>query len=274
VTFFRTISGTTLRAITGCAAIFVLTGAKKLPEPSCPQVGEYAVVVSTVEVDGSFAAGREHIRLGGVIDVSKPALEGLLARAPVTTAAGVPDRYGRSVAQVFAGGTWIQEALVRAGEARVAPDGVSAPCAVRLLAAEERARSSKIGGWGGGSFRVWSEGALRGQMRAHAGTFQIFEGRVLDSAVVKGRGYLNFGSDRKIDTTVTIAPADMKAFRKARLDVRKLKGAHVRVRGWLEIYNGPNIVLARPEAIEILEPSPEIQTARKNRAAASKQKKK
>ena len=47
-----------------------------------------------------------------------------------------------------------------------------------------------------------------------------------------------------------MSPQDMKLFRQARFDVRKLTGQRVRVRGWLELYNGPEMEIANPAAIE------------------------
>ena len=52
--------------------------------------------------------------------------------------------------------------------------------------------------------------------------------------------------------TVTVAPDGMKAFRQARFDVKKMAGKRVRVRGWLERFNGPEMEIATPAAIEIL----------------------
>jgi hypothetical protein len=51
---------------------------------------------------------------------------------------------------------------------------------------------------------------------------------------------------------VTIAPEDMKSFRQARFDVKKLAGQNIRVRGWIELYNGPEIEVTTPGAIEPL----------------------
>jgi hypothetical protein len=50
-----------------------------------------------------------------------------------------------------------------------------------------------------------------------------------------------------------VSPQDMKAFRQARFDVKKLAGQRVRVRGWLEFYNGPEIEVATPAAIQVLD---------------------
>ena len=70
-----------------------------------------------------------------------------------------------------------------------------------------------------------------------------------------GRAYINFGADYKTDFTVTVERDDLKLFRQARFDVRKLAGKHVRVRGWVELYNGPEMVVSTPAAIQILDDS-------------------
>jgi hypothetical protein len=90
------------------------------------------------------------------------------------------------------------------------------------------------------------------QIANRAGTFQIVEGTVQTATVNKGRAYINFGDDYRDDFTVTVAPEDMKLFRQARFDVRKLAGKRVRVRGWVELYHGPEMEIASPAAIETL----------------------
>jgi micrococcal nuclease len=52
---------------------------------------------------------------------------------------------------------------------------------------------------------------------------------------------------------VTIAPPDMRAFRRAGMNPPMLTGKRVRVRGWLEFYNGPEMEIASPGAIEVLD---------------------
>ena len=46
-------------------------------------------------------------------------------------------------------------------------------------------------------------------------SFQLVEGRVRAAAVVRGRGYLNFGPDWREDFTVSIAPRDRRRFEAA-----------------------------------------------------------
>jgi hypothetical protein len=76
---------------------------------------------------------------------------------------------------------------------------------------------------------------------------------VVTASLNRGRAYINFGADYRSDFTVTIDPEDMRTFRQARFDIPSLAGRRIRVRGWVEFYNGPEMTLARPEAIEVLE---------------------
>jgi hypothetical protein len=84
------------------------------------------------------------------------------------------------------------------------------------------------------------------------GSFQIVEGKVESAAVKGGRAYLNFSGDWKNDFTVTIAPDDMKTFRKRHVNPRDYAGKTVRVRGLIDWYRGPEIELMGPENIEVL----------------------
>ena len=161
------------------------------------------------------------------------------------------DRYGRLKAQVFAGSEWVQGALLRAGLVRSTPELAGDACARELLAAEAIAREARRGHWGDGLFDVLSPD----QLANRTGTFQIVEGRVQATANRRGRIYLNFGSDWRSDFTVTVSPEDNKRFRASHVNLRKLEGKRVRVRGWLESYYGPEMEIARLGAIENLEPA-------------------
>ena len=231
--------------------------------PQCPSAGTRSVIFAKALDGSSFVTpdGME-IRLAGVLspgeggetlshpqaDTARATLAALLRSGPVTLAGdeNPPDRYGRIRAQVFAGGASVQAALLRAGEVRVAPDRTSALCERDFIAAEAEARAQRSGHWRDGLF------ALRTpeQLDNRTGTFQIVEGTVQTATLYKGRAYINFGADYRKDFTVTVSPQDMKLFRQARFDVRKLAGQRVRVRGWVELYNGPEMEIADPAAIE------------------------
>ena len=239
--------------------------AKAAKAPQCPSAGTHSVVFAKA-LDGSTfvtAEGME-VRLAGVLapgedgemvstaqnDTARVTLAALLRGGPLTLSdeEGPPDRYGRVLAQVFVGGTSLQAALLQAGAVRVAPSRASALCNKELIAAEGEARAQRAGHWRDGLFVLRSPE----QLDKRTGTFQIVEGTVQTATLVKGRAYINFGADHRTDFTVTVSPQDMKLFRQARFDVRKLAGQRVRVRGWIELYNGPEIEIANPAAIELI----------------------
>jgi hypothetical protein len=176
----------------------------------------------------------------------------LLSAGPLSLAPYDPDRYGRIPAEVFSGGLWVQSALLREGAALAAPDLVSRSCAAALLAIEDGARKARKGLWASPR-AVLDVEALQREARARAGTFVIVEGTATKGALIGGRAYLNFGPDYRTDFTVTVAPPDMRLFRAAKIDLRKWDGRRVRVRGWLELYNGPELSLTVPEALEVLD---------------------
>ncbi len=176
--------------------------------------------------------------------------EGTLRIAPVGEGT---DRYGRIIADVFVGDVWLQARLVGEGVLRVAPDIASAPCSVVLLRVESDARAANDGHWGDAYFRVLSLGDIMAGEDRLAGSFQIMEATILDVTSYRGRYFLNFGDDYRTDFTVTIAPDDMRHFRAGGIDPDIWAGRRVRVRGWMETYNGPNLPIAAPEAIEVLQ---------------------
>jgi len=53
--------------------------------------------------------------------------------------------------------------------------------------------------------------------------------------------YVNFAEDWRHDFTIAIARKDLAAFETAGFDLERLAGARVRVRGWVEWWNGPMI---------------------------------
>lgn len=169
-----------------------------------------------------------------------------LVRVPLMLyPAGDPDRYGRQPVQAVADGIWLQGDLVERGLARVDPS-VGGACAATLYTLEQSARLHHAGLWADPAY------AVRSPTEAQPGQFQLIEGRVLTATKKDGRVFLNFGADWKTDFTVTIAPADMRRFRHAHIDPMMLAGRRVRVRGIVERYHGPEIVLAGPEGLEVL----------------------
>ncbi len=160
------------------------------------------------------------------------------------------DRYGRLLAQVWRDdGLWIQGELLRRGLARVHVTADTRPLASEMLAIENQARLAEAGLWRDPRFRVRSAADARRAL----GGFQIVEGRVVEATRRADRWYLNFGKDWRSDFTVVIPAQALPDFAAAKLDPYALEGRLIRVRGWVESFNGPMIEAVIPEQIEIID---------------------
>jgi len=166
------------------------------------------------------------------------------------------DRYDRALAQTYTladDGTkdvWLQEEMVRLGMARVYTWPDTFQDSEKLYAAEIKARETKRGIWSNNYYRIRSpEPDILAQ---DIDSYQIVQGIVTSTADVRGQVYLNFGANYKTDFTIAIAKRDRKRFEKAGLDPLSLEGATVRVRGWIELSNGPMVWLDHPQRLEVL----------------------
>jgi endonuclease YncB( thermonuclease family) len=200
----------------------------------CPENGTRAVSFAEA-IDGATfrASDGSEIRLSGVIaqgaegetpsprnaERAREALAAHLKSGPLTLAASTTDRYGRTLAHVFADGMWVQALMLRQGEARVSPDLLGDGCAKALLRAEDEGRRANAGHWSDHAFAVLSADQLKGRI----GPFQLVEGTVVTATIT---------TDYRSDFTVTVSPADMRAFRQAKFDVRLLANASACAAGW------------------------------------------
>lgn len=196
--------------------------------------------------------GRKNFKKWPLADESKTALETLVLNRTVTLAYGGQriDRHGRRLAHLFLDDeTWIQGNMLAAGMARVYSFPDNRTNMPEMLAAEGRARLKGAGIWGNGWYAIRAPDALARDI----GGFQLVEGRVVGAADVRGTIYLNFGADWRSDFTVKIGKRDRKRFDAGGVDLLALEGRRVRVRGWLDDYNGPMIEATHPEQIEVLD---------------------
>ena len=184
---------------------------------------------------------------------ARQALVALVQDRRVTLALGDArrDRYGRLRAHLVRtdDGAWVQGALLAAGLARVHSLVDDRTAVADMLAIERQARASRLGIWSEPHYRVRAADEAGGDL----GSFQLVEGRVRAAAVVRGRGYLNFGENWREDFTVSISPRDRRRFEAADIAVEDYEGRLVRVRGWVDSFNGPMIEATHPEQIELLE---------------------
>lgn len=233
------------------------------------EVGERATVVEVIDGDTVLLDDGWQVRLVGIqapklplgrknfqkwplADESESALKALVLDREVTLAYGGQrvDRHGRRLAHLFLpDGTWIQEEILLRGMARVYSFPDNRAIVAEMLAAETSARGKGAGIWG----NEWYVVRTPDKLGRDIGSFQLVEGRVVDAADVRGTIYLNFGADWRSDFTVKISKRARKSFAAAGFDPLVLAGRLVRVRGWLDDYNGPMIEATHPEQIEVLE---------------------
>jgi hypothetical protein len=214
--------------------------------------------------DRAVAAAGAELRLEGGAVVASPGIrlaagEGLGAavghmveiRAPAS-----PDRWGRRAAAaiVIAEGEaagWLEGRLVGEGRALVAPrPGLG--CARALLAREAAARAAGRGLWADPANRPFAAADEAG-LAAQAGRFVLVEGRISAVGERGGTVYVNFGRRWSEDFTLRVASRDRRAFARAGVELDRLTGRAVRVRGHIELRGGPAITATFPEQIELLE---------------------
>ena len=259
--------------MTRLAAVLLLVLAANVAvaadDPAVPPTLGLAVerearVVEVIDAGTVLLNDGETVRLAGIEPPSLPhgdaastdarrALAALVQGRRVGLASGGTgrDRYGRLRAHLVRmdDGAWIQGALLARGLARVHSLVDDRAAVAEMLAIERGARSRRLGLWSQPNFRV----RAASEAGTRLGSFQLVEGRVRAAAVVRGRGYLNFGADWREDFTVSIGPRDRRRFEAAGIAVEDYEGRLVRVRGWVESFNGPMIEATHPEQIEVLE---------------------
>ncbi|NQW08334.1 MAG: thermonuclease family protein [Alphaproteobacteria bacterium] len=207
----------------------------RLAGVQAPTLGTGTARAEPLAADVSNALGR--MLVGHYVDVHLPT--------------DPTDRWGRTVAHLVRAddGLWVQGALLSRGLTRVRTFPGTATGARAMLELERTARAGRLGLWAHRHFRVRNPGETWGDLDS----FQVVEGRVVDAAVVRGTGYLNFGRDWRRDFTLRLKPRVRTLFDRAGLDPRALAGQRVRSRGWVFPTNGPMIDLTHVEQLEVLE---------------------
>ncbi len=167
------------------------------------------------------------------------------------------DRYDRALAQVYLlddegeQKIWVQEEMIRRGFGRVYTWPDTWQNSSLLYEAEHEARADKRGIWGHSYYAVRSPDADK--LAQDMDSFQLVEGVVTSVAKVRDKMFLNFGSDYRTDFTIYVSKDGQKRFNANGLDPLSIEGARVRVRGWVEMQNGPMVVLDHPERLEVLD---------------------
>ncbi len=255
--------------------ILTVTAAGAASEPAVPLPAGLALdtearVVEVVDGSTVLLDDGERVRLAGIeppkhiagdaasgmellAETARQTLARLVqGRRVGLTMGGIPrDRYGRLRAHLLRSddGTWIQGTLLAAGLARVHSLVDDRAAVAEMLVIEQRARAARLGIWSQPRYRVRTASEADDGLNS----FQLVEGRVRAAAVVRGRGYLNFGDDWREDFTVSIGPRDRRRFESEGIAIEDYEGRLVRVRGWVDSFNGPMIEATHPEQIEVLE---------------------
>jgi endonuclease YncB( thermonuclease family) len=203
-----------------------------------------------------LALGRDDFEDWPLADEARNALEALVLGEKIVVRFGGEDtdRYGRSLGQLFTtGGTevWAQQQMLGAGMARVYSFPDNRKCLAELMAAEGRARTMKLGIWADPYYSV-RRADRPAALLPLQGHYELVEGRVLNAESAQGRVFLNFGRLWKEDFTAVIDRAALSLFADAGVDPTRLGGALIRVRGWVDSYDGPRIEVTHPEQIEVL----------------------
>lgn len=195
--------------------------------------------------------GRPSVKKWPLADAAKKALEALVRGREITLAYGDRrgDRHGRQLAHLAVGGVWVQGEMLRQGLARVYTFADNRRLAAEMLALEEEARAARRGIWDDPFYRVLAPADLDA---AELGSFQLVQGRVRKAAAIGRYVYLNFGDDYRSDFTAVILPEARKLFGPGGPDPDAYEGRILRVRGWIDSYNGPMIEVTHPEQIEVL----------------------
>jgi endonuclease YncB( thermonuclease family) len=244
------------------AGIVLLSASAHAETPTCKLVpigtGQIRAVTDGATVT---TADNREVRLAGIeaAPSAKFALEQLVLGRDVALLRLGPDsdRYGRIVGILAvppAAGIEqsVQRALLAQGNARVSANIDDVGCAAALLGAEQDARNAGLGLWAEPSYLMKSAGNFK-DILAVRGHFAVVEGKVVSVRESGGTIYINFGRRWSEDFTVTVLKRNERMFAGSGLELKKLEGRNVRVRGMIEERGGPWIEAAHPGQIEIAE---------------------
>ena len=229
---------------------------------NCRFVTIGTATVRAVADDGIRTDDGRTLQLDGVTSTAMPELRAALPAGTTITLkrlgrTGESDRYGRLMAHVFLAKddgteTWLQADLIARGFARVGARIGDPTCARELQSRENSARTAELGLWAE-PYYVMHEASTPADILDWRGRFALVEGKVISVRESGGTIYVNFGRRWSEDFTVTVAKRNERAFAAAGLELKKLAGRQVRIRGWVEERGGPWVEASRPEQIEVVE---------------------
>ena len=260
------------RARTVCCAALLLASparAVTLASPGC-QFGGTAATVATISasLDLELADGRT-VRIPG-LDPLDPDPGGqarsalstwLIGRAvSVNVRAAEADRWGRTLALVFAelpgeatASVSVGEAMIDAGYARIRPDPLVAPCWATYRALESSARHAGLGAWQNPLLAV-TAASDSAKLNREIGSMAIVEGRISSIRTGRARTYLGFDGQGRSGFAIAVDRRLLLQLTKAGTELKTWVGRTVRVRGFLDDRFGLQIELSSLDQVEFTEP--------------------
>lgn len=185
---------------------------------------------------------------------------------------GRTNRMGHTLAQITRADNnlWAQGALIAEGLARVRTTKQNRELATEMLELEDHARNNIPETtedeppapylWREEQYAVFNTDTVETATKEN---FQIVEGKILKVASRNNVIYLNFGQNWRNDFTISIPSEVRKNFSREGHSPLQWTKKTVRVRGWLDEYNGPHIEVDHPERIEFIEPEDHEEADRK-----------
>lgn len=242
------------------ASLTLLTGASAGAAPAqsgrCDFPAGPAETVGSLRREGGLLVlvdGRV-VRLAGLDAASlrlPASLEGLPGPWNMVVVAAA-DRHGILPVWLADQAGSLAERLVEAGAARVRPRPGEPACFQTLLVEEARARQASLGLWRDPGYAVAdaSDGVAVGRL---LGRFSILQGRVRHVGTSRELIFVDFGPVWRTDVTLIVPARDQARFFAAGLDIQRLTGRPVRVRGVVTERGGPALLVSEPAAIELLD---------------------
>lgn len=203
-----------------------------------------------------LALGREGFKDWPLAHEAKEFLSDMLLNKRVRLKFGgaKKDRHNRVLAHLFIEGkkeVWVQEKMIEEGFARVYSFADNRHCLDELLKAEAKARIERKNIWANEYYAIAHAQKIN-QLLNRVDRYELVEGRVLSVKKIGSLIYINFGADYKKDFTIVIDKVAQRIFKKSGINPLDYNDALIRVRGWVEKYNGPRIDVSHPEQIEVL----------------------
>jgi micrococcal nuclease len=188
--------------------------------------------------------------LGNLFD--KPDDRAVILYQTQISGKGRVNRLGHELAHIVRknDNVWVQGALLANGLAEAWPTPSNPELATKMYAIEDQARAAGRGLWSKDSpYRL----VQADEKNIRLDRFAVVEGTVKKAETVNNQTYLNFGEDWKEDFTLGITNPVKQLLARNGIDITKLGGQRIRVRGWLRYYNGPYMELEDPVALQTLD---------------------